>query len=171
MSLIDRMPAAESRAARYRYRFASREGCWLTGLVTTGPFSDAHERVTACWDEIAARYRELGLDEEPVEWLSPCHGRETEFTCYLGLISPEPVASIPEAMVTIELRPHDYAVASFKGTQEQLIEVYHDLDTWIVKQGRERNYQSLWLESYPRPYERSQDDLELEIWLPLREQG
>ncbi|HYH11688.1 MAG TPA: GyrI-like domain-containing protein, partial [Thermomicrobiales bacterium] len=62
----------------------------------------------------------------------------------------------------------EYAVASFKGSQAELIEVYQDLlDAWIVAQGRQRNYAVLWLESYPRPYQRTQPDLELEIWLPL----
>lgn len=155
-------------AERYRYRFASRDGCWLTGLVTTGSFTDAHERVTARWDELAARYQEIGLPGEPAEWLSPCHGRETEFSCYLGLTSPEPVVAVPEGMVSIELRPHEYAVASFRGSQSELIETYHDLDAWIAAQGRERDVAVLWLESYPRPYQRTQPDLELEIWLPLR---
>lgn len=168
MNLIDQDVSGTSLAEQYRYRFASRDGCWLTGLVTTGPFTDAHQRVTAKWDELAERYKEIGLDGEPDEWLSPCHGRETEFSCYLGLTSPDPVASVPEGMVSIELRPDEYAVATFKGSQEELIEVYTDLDRWIVEQGRERNYRVLWLESYPTPYQRNQPDLELELWLPLR---
>lgn len=168
MSTTEQMDRLEHLAERYHYRIDSRDACWLTGLVSTGPFDGAHERITALWQELAMRYREIGLRDEPVEWLSPCHGRETEFTCYLGLTSDDPVSEVPDGMVAIELRPHEYAVASFRGSQEELMAVYQDLDEWIVTQGRERNDAVLWLESYPRPYKQSQPNLELDIWLPLR---
>lgn len=166
MSVIDNPVAPETNAERYRYRLTSREGSWLTGLVTSGPFTDAHERVTAQWEELTARYREIGLGE-PAEWLAPSHARETEFTYYIGLEHAEPFTTIPERMVSIELRPREYAVASFTGSQDELIQVYTDLDAWIVRQGRERDSRSLWLESYPRPYRRGERVLQLAIWLPL----
>jgi predicted transcriptional regulator YdeE len=154
-------------AERYRYRLARREVGWLTGLVTTGPFDGAHARVTAQWEELAARHREIGLEGEPDEWLAPSHGRETEFTYYIGLPHAAPLAAVPDGMVAIELRPHEYAVASFAGSQDELLQVYADMVGWIVRKGRELYTLLLWLESYLRPYRRGERHLELEIWLPL----
>ena len=154
-------------AQSHHARFASREGFWLTGLVSTGPFTDANERISSLWTGLVRRQDELAVQASPEEWLSLCHGRETEFSCYLGLATPERPATIPEGMVSIEVVPHEYAVATVEGTQDDVNAVYTQLPEWAAAHGREWNRSILWIESYPEPYRDGETQLNFEVWLPL----
>lgn len=154
-------------ADQHDVRIASREGFWLVGLVSTGSFRDANARIGALWEELVARRAELKLPRDPGEWLSLCHGRETEFTCYLGLALPEEPPSVPRGMVAIEVPPHEYGVASVRGTQADVNAVYTQLPAWIEAQDREWNRSILWIESYPEPYRDGETELHFDIWLPL----
>jgi predicted transcriptional regulator YdeE len=152
---------------RHRAHFATRDGFWLTGLVSTGPYADANERISGLWDELVLRQDEM---EIPSEWLSLCHGRETEFSCYLGLGSVERPSIVPKGMVTVEVPTHEYAVARVSGSQDDVNAVYTYLPAWSGAHGREWNRSILWIEVYPEPYRHGTTELKFEIWLPLVEQ-
>lgn len=152
---------------KHDVRLDRRESFWLTGLVSTGPFTDANRRISRLWQELVARRRELDLPDAPDEWLSLCHGRETEFSCYLGVGTSEPLAEVPEDMVSVEVLPHDYAVARAEGTQDDVNAVYTQLPAWIEEQGQAWNRSILWIEVYPEPYRDGQTELNFEVWLPL----
>ena len=154
----------EAFQRRHDVHIAYRDGFWLTGLVSTGPFSDANTRISALWEELVNKY---GEDAQPDEWLSLCHGRETEFTCYLGVASASRPGIVPDGLMLCEVKPHEYAVASVSGTQEDVNAVYLQLPTWIEAQGREWNDAILWIEAYPEPYRDGQTELDFKVWLPL----
>jgi AraC family transcriptional regulator len=166
--MTDAMPAEiVAFERRHDVRVASRDGFWLTGLVSTGPFTDAHRRISNLWEELIARQGELDLPGPPDEWLSLCHGRETEFSCYLGVATDERLAIVPAGMVAVEVPPHEYAVARVEGTQDDVHAVYTYLPAWIEEQGQKWNRTILWIEAYPEPYRDSQTELDFEVWLPL----
>lgn len=148
-------------------RMDTRDGFWLVGLVSTGPYADAHERMTALWRTIDDRQGELALDSEPDEWVSLCHGRETEFSCYIGVAMPVVPTNVPDGMVAVEVLPHEYAVSPVRGTQDDVNAVYTQLPAWIEGQGRVWDRAALWLEVYPVPYRDDQTEMHFEVWLPL----
>lgn len=145
----------------------TRDGFWLVGLVSTGPYTDAHERITALWRTIVGRQGELALASEHAGWMSLCHGRETEFSCYIGVAMAARPAEVPDGMVAVEVLPHEYAVAPVRGTQDDVNAVYTMLPGWIEARGREWDRSTLWLESYPAPYHDDQTEMHFEVWLPL----
>jgi predicted transcriptional regulator YdeE len=155
-----------SFARRHNAHFATRDGFWVTGLVSTGPFVGANERISRLWDELVSRQDEMDVASE---WLSLCHGRETEFSCYLGLGSDERPSIVPKGMVTVQVPPHEYAVASVSGTQDDVNAIYTYLPAWVGAHDREWNRSILWIEAYPEPYRDDTTELNFEIWLPLVE--
>jgi len=150
------------------FRIVSRDAFWLTGMVNSGPHATGRQWVRALWAEFLARQDELpdGLDRSI--FVSPCHGRETEFTFYLGYTSAEPPAFVPSGMVSILVPAHDYGVATIvSGSQEDVMQTYGALPTWIRQQGREVNREILWLELYAAPPRPVGEAIDQEIWLPL----
>lgn len=146
----------------------TRDGFWLTGVVGSGPHGTGQVWVRDLWHVLLERSATLpdGLDRDLV--VSASHGRETEFTCYLGYTSRAPVDIEGIAgVVQIEILGHDYAVASLSSTQEDVIAAYLGADAWATEQGRSVNRAILGLEMYreaPRPIG---EPVEVEIWIPL----
>ncbi|HVL26495.1 MAG TPA: GyrI-like domain-containing protein [Thermomicrobiales bacterium] len=149
------------------FRIATRDAFWLTGMVDSGPHATGREWVRAMWADFLARQDELPETLDRSVFVSPCHGRETEFTCYLGFASEQQPSHVPDGMVSILVPAHDYGVATVSGSQEVVIQAYGALPAWIVQQGRQVNREILWLELYTAPPRPIGDPIDLEIWLPL----
>ena len=152
------------------FRVEVRERGWLTGLVLSGPFELAETRTAEAWDSLVSQVDDLPEPLNRDEWLSACHIRETELTCYIGMTSRESVSDLPGDLVSIQIPRHEYLVARHRGSREELGNLYAAMFAWLLREGREVNREILWLERYTAPY-RQGDDLDMEIWLPLREQG
>jgi predicted transcriptional regulator YdeE len=118
------------------------------------------------WADFLARQDDLPEDLDRSVFVSPCHGRETEFTCYLGYASEQP-NSVPDGMVSILVPAHEYGVATVSGLQEDVMHAYGALPAWIAEQGRQVNREIVWLELYAAPPRPIGDPIDLEIWLPL----
>lgn len=152
------------------FRVEKRERCWLTGLVVSGPFGVAEALTADAWESLAARVDGLPDTLNRDEWLSACHIRETELTCYVGMTSKEAVPDVPDDLVSIQIPRHEYLIAHHRGTRDELGNLYAAMFAWLQRKEREVNREILWLERYTAPYQGG-DDLDMEIWLPLREQG
>lgn len=151
-----------------QFRIEPRAACWVTGMVDSGPHVTGRQWVRAMWDRFLSREHDLsgGLDRSV--FVSPCHGRETEFTCYLGYASDARPERVPDGMVSILVPEHDYAVAVVSGSQEDVMRAYADLPAWAEDQGRDVNRELLWLELYNTPPRPIGERIDLEIWMPLR---
>lgn len=151
-----------------QFRIESRHAAWVTGMVNSGPHQTGQQWVRAMWDAFLSRQDELpdGIDRST--FVSPCHGRETEFTCYLGYESASRPETVPDGMVSIFIPAHQYAVAVVSGSQDDVIATYSALHAWVPGQGREVNGEILWLERYMTPPRPIGGQIDLEIWLPLR---
>jgi predicted transcriptional regulator YdeE len=149
------------------FRIVSRDAFWLTGMVNSGPHATGREWVRALWTAFLDRHGELpdGLDRSV--FVSPCHGRETEFTCYLGYASPEEPTNVTDGFVSVLIPAHEYGVATVSGSQDDVMRAYGDLPAWIAAQGRQVNREILWLEQYSAPPRPIGEPITLEIWLPL----
>jgi predicted transcriptional regulator YdeE len=150
------------------FRIEARERSWLTGMAISGPFELAERRTNDAWKSVAGMASSLSdaLDRE--EWLSACHMRETELTCYVGMTSDEPVADLPDDLVSILLPRHEYLVARHSGSREELGNLYAAMFAWLQREDRDLNREILWLERFDAP-PGPDGDLDLEIWLPLRD--
>lgn len=149
------------------FRIATRERTWLTGIVISGPFEIAEGRTLDAWEALAAREPSLPEALHRDEWLSACHIRETELTCYVGMTSDEPVHDLPDDLISIQIPRHDYLVAHHHGTREELGNLYAAMFAWLQRHEREVNREILWIERYGAPSGRGVE-LDMEIWLPLR---
>ena len=149
------------------FRLDSRDEMWVTGMVNSGPHETGPQWVREMWRDFFSRDAELpeGLDRSA--FISPCHGRETEFTCYLGHASSSRPVSVPDGMVSIRIPPHEYAVATVSGSQDDVRQTYADLPAWAKEQGRQWNTSLLWLEFYRESPHPIGERIDLEIWLPL----
>ena len=149
------------------FRIETRPRQWLAGTGIAVPFELAEARTDAAWTALVDRVDTLpeGLHRE--EWVSACHMRESELTCYVGLTSDEAVAGLPDDFVTFPIPRHEYLVARHTGGREELGNLYAAMFAWLQREGREVNREILWLERYASPPTPGSDP-EMEIWLPLR---
>ena len=152
------------------FRIETRERQWLAGIGIAVPFERSEARTEAAWEALIAKADNLPESLHRDEWLSACHIRESELTCYVGLTSDEPPAELPDDLVAFSIPTHEYLVARHTGGREELGNLYAAMFAWLKREGREVNREILWLERYTAPPTPGTDP-ELEIWLPLREQG
>jgi predicted transcriptional regulator YdeE len=150
------------------FRIATRERQWLAGVGITGPFELAEARTAEAWASLVEQVGELPESLGRDEWLSACHMRESELTCYVGLTSDQQVADLPAELVSFPIPRHEYLVAHHTGGQEELGNLYAAMFAWLQRNGREVNREILWLERYASPPTPGTDP-DMEIWLPLRE--
>lgn len=152
------------------FRIEARERCWLTGLAVSGPFEIAEDRTADAWESLSARADDLPEALNRDEWLSACHVRETELTCYVGMTSLEPIPNLPGDLVSILIPRHEYLVAHHSGSREELGNLYAAMFSWLQRHDRELNREILWLERSTAPSRRG-SNFDVEIWLPLRDTG
>ena len=150
------------------FRIETRERQWLAGIGVTGPFEQAEARTEAAWASLIALADRLPEALDRDEWLSACHMRESELTCYVGLTSDAPVDALPDPLVAFPVPRHEYLVARHTGGRGELGNLYAAMFAWLHREGREVNREILWLEVYASP-PAPDSDPEMEIWLPLRE--
>lgn len=149
------------------FRIETRERQWLAGVGIAAPFEQSEARTDAAWESLVARIESLPEALHRDEWMSACHIRESELTCYVGLTSDAPVEELPDDLVTFPIPRHEYLVARHTGGREELGNLYAAMFAWLQREGREVNREILWLERYVSPPTPGSDP-EMEIWLPLR---
>ncbi len=149
------------------FRVETRERTWLTGIAITGPFDIAESRTLDAWEDLAAREPSLPESLDREEWLSACHIRETELTCYVGMTSASAAVDLPDDLISIQIPRHEYLVAHHHGTRDELGNLYAAMFAWLQRYEREVNREILWIERYGVPFGRDAE-LDMEIWLPLR---
>lgn len=152
------------------FRVEGRDRCWLTGIAVSGPFEIAEERMAEAWESLAGRADDLPDVLKRDEWLSACHMRETELTCYIGMTSDEQVTDCPDDLVCILIPRHEYLVAHHSGSREELGNLYAAMFSWLQRHDRELNREILWLERFDAP-PHPEKDLDMEILLPLRDEN
>ncbi|HEX2037155.1 MAG TPA: GyrI-like domain-containing protein [Chloroflexota bacterium] len=135
---------------RAGYHFETKGEFWLVGLGSCGPYKQAREWVLPLWEALLRRQHELPPVVDRSVYVSPYHGRETEFTCYVGLAAREEVVDLPPGMRCIRIPTHTYAVGSVRGSRAEIDEVYRTLPEWAEAQGRRPDKGSLWLEIHPQ---------------------
>ena len=137
------------------FHFETVESFWLIGLGSSGPYfnpqTPSNNWVIPIWREFLQRQNELPATADRSRYLSPCHGRETDFTFYCGLAVSEKPSHLPAEMTAIRIPTHTYAVGTVTGAREEIDRVYAALPPWAAEQGYPVNNAILWLESYPYP--------------------
>ncbi len=149
------------------FRIETRERQWLAGTGFAVPFEQSEARSEAAWETLVAQVDRLPEALHRDEWLSACHIRESELTCYVGLTSDEPIGNLPDDLVAFPIPRHEYLVARHAGGREELGNLYAAMFAWLKREGREVNREILWLERYASPPAPGTDP-DMEIWLPLR---
>lgn len=154
------------------YRFETRQCFWFVGVGGAGPYFDPRRPednwVVPLWEEL---FRKEGMIPDVVDrttYISPCHGRESEFTFYGGFASNERLERFPERLVTFRVPTHTYAVGTVNGGQDAIEQIYHELPEWARRHGRSVNRSIVWLEVYPeRPVLQPDGPFRFEVWLPV----
>lgn len=157
------------------YHFEVLDSFWLIGLNGSGPYFDrmkpSENWVIPIWQEFLSRQDELPPACDRSRYLSPCHGRETDFTFYCGCAVAEKPSQIPAGMKAIQMRSHTYAVGTVSGTLAEVERVYTTMKSWAASQGHPVNNAILWFESYPNgPTLQAGQPHFFQIYLPVDNQ-
>jgi predicted transcriptional regulator YdeE/catechol 2,3-dioxygenase-like lactoylglutathione lyase family enzyme len=151
------------------FEIVARDESWFVGLNTSGPFATARQRVMRSWHEIKARQGELPASVDRSRFIAPSHGRQHEFTYYVGFAAPTEVLELPEGMHCFQLPAKSYAFGSVRGPAEEINRTYAELPKWARTKGWEVNKEILWLEIYPEPpSDDPTDPFHFDIYLPVR---
>ena len=150
-----------------KFHLANRPEFWLVGVGASGPHEGAQIWVRRLWDRFLGMADELpdGLDRSV--YVSPCHGRETEFTIYIGYTMPNDPGELADGLVKVRIPAHTYGVGTVSGTQAEVNRLYGELPAWMDAQGTPTNREILWLEIYPDPPRPIGEPIDLEVWLPV----
>jgi predicted transcriptional regulator YdeE len=164
---------AESNAKpEQEYRFETIEEFWLVGLGSSGPYFSPHKVeanwVMPLWQEFIRRHKELLDPVDRSTFISPCHGRETDFTFYCGFAAPLPPETLPEGMLSLRIPTHTYVVGRVDGPRSEIDRLYRVLPQWAAGQGHAINERILWLERYAvAPNLHPDGPFHFEICLPV----
>lgn len=153
------------------YRFERKAGFWFVGVGSAGPYFDPNHPednwAVPLWRELFDKETMLPSGADRSAYISPCHGRESEFTFYGGFAYNSRPDQVPEGFVAFHVPPHTYAIGAVNGGREAIAEVYGELPAWAESQGRSINRSILWLEVYPeRPVLEPDGPFRFEVWLP-----
>lgn len=149
------------------FRIVSRDAFWLTGMAGSGPHAFGRRWVRTPWAAFLAQQDGLpdGLDRSV--FVSPCHGRGTEFSCYLRYASPEEPITVPAGFLSVFIPAHEYGAATVSGSQDDGMDACGALPAWIIAQGRQVDRELLRLEHDVAPPRCIGEPIDLEIWLML----
>jgi len=153
-------------------RIVSVEARQLLGIGWTGPYSAARE-LPRRWREFVQRAEEIPGRVHPGTFLSPIHGRKTDFTVYIAVeVDPDDEAAPPEGLVRLTLPDQRYAVMTHRGPASRVQETYRALYAWMEKSGLHRDKDALWLEVYDQGYTPAADEhmgegCAFDVYVPL----
>src|ERR1043165_299599 len=92
------------------YRLVHKEAFWLVGVSASGPYAIAQTWIPPLWDTFVRRANELPPTLDRSAYVCPTHGRETEFTYYIGFAAGEELTELPTGMLCIQILAHTYVV-------------------------------------------------------------
>ncbi|ASS74233.1 hypothetical protein CIG75_04035 [Tumebacillus algifaecis] len=144
----------------------------LVGIAWSGAYADAKE-IPALWIDFVARAEEISERVSPEAFISPCHGRQTEFTCYLTAEVAD-FTTFPEGMKGITIPAQTYVQITHRGPMTAVEATYTRLYRWIEENGYQPNRAELWLEVYDERYNSAKHDPnraenEYDIFMPIIE--
>jgi predicted transcriptional regulator YdeE len=151
------------------YHFVDCAESWFVGLGSVGPYRTSRAWVMPIWEELIRRQGELPASVDRSVYLSPCHGRESEFTFWIGFACREEIMNPPTGMSCFRLPPHTYAVGEVRRPREEIDRLYDTRGPWADSEGRPTNPSILWLEIYRQPPAADPaGPFDYDIYLPLR---
>lgn len=132
------------------FSLVSRQASHFVGLPWTGPYAKAAE-IPLLWRQFGERLHELDASVGRSRYVSPCHARRSEFTVYVGVEAPQPIA-VPDGMVTFLLLPQRYAQFAHQGPMAAVTQTYSRAFAQLREHGVRRDLAVLWLELYDDRY-------------------
>lgn len=141
-------------------------------IGSSGPYFDPKRPednwAMPIWRELFDKEDVLPIGADRSAYISPCHGRESEFAFYGGFAYNERSDQVPEGFVAFYVPPHTNAVGVVNGGRDAIAEVYGELPAWVEEQGRSVNRSILWLEVYrERPVLERDGPFQFEVVLPV----
>src|SRR5689334_25313466 len=118
-----------------QYRVVHKEAFWLAGVSGSGPYATSQAWVPPLWDTFVRRANELPATLDRSAYVCPTHGRETEFTYYIGFAAAEEPAGLPAGTLCIQVLAHTYAVGRMRGPQSAINPTYAALIASIAPHG------------------------------------
>jgi predicted transcriptional regulator YdeE len=159
-------PPTETDEGGGECRLVTVEGCWLVGVVDSGPHRSAGAWAGRLWGRARKEGDALTCTLDRSAYLCPNAARHTEFTYYIGWQSSEEVTDLPEGFVCIELPARTYAVGTQRGDW-RAHDVYADLKAWMDESGLLGLTGELGIEAYPPEGARSGPALLFDAYLPV----
>ncbi|TCS96721.1 GyrI-like domain-containing protein [Hazenella coriacea] len=152
-------------------RILTKESFQFMGIGWTGPYTMSRE-IPHIWENFISRIKEIPNQVQPGVFVSPCHDRVTDFTCYIG-VEVDSANQVPKGMLTLTVPTQRYAVFVHKGPIKTTPETYRKAWTWIERMGYIKDHSTLGLEVFDKRYIPSIDDPGspdnmYEIYIPIK---
>lgn len=152
-------------------RIITRTSFQIVGVGWTGPYTSRWE-IPHLWKEFVKRVDEIPDQMRPGVFISPCHDRVTDFTCYIG-VQVKSAEKIPDGMLALTIPSQRYAVFLHRGPMDTVPSTYQKARAWIQKLGYEKDYSTLSLEVFDSRYNPAVDDPAstnnvYEIYIPIK---
>jgi AraC family transcriptional regulator len=143
----------------------------IVGVGWTGPYSAAHV-IPNLWRDFTNRVYEIKNKINHNVFVSPCHDRPTDFTCYIG-VEVHDFEQVPSGMISLTIPTQKYAHFTFKGPMVNVTDFYVQCFAWLKQEGFEKNHAVHGLELYDQRYHPANDDParetnEYEILIPIK---
>lgn len=144
----------------------------IIGVVWTGPFERAAE-VGQLWKRFMSTAPTIDGRLNPTEYISPCHDRTTDFTCYIG-VEVEPETPTPQECTRLVVPEQIYACFQHKGSMSQVESTYNQAFTWMKENGYSKNLSRFTLEVYrdesynPTIHDANRAENSYDIYIPIQ---
>jgi AraC family transcriptional regulator len=124
------------------------------------------------WEAFLKRVHEIPDQVRPGVFVSPCHDRVTDFTCYIG-VEVRSADQVPEGMLALTVPTQQYAVFTHKGPIRNVPTTYQRALKWIERKGFQKDHSTLGLEVYdhrylPTTHDGNSPDNMFDIYIPIK---
>lgn len=131
-------------------RIITKESFQIVGVSWTGPYTMTRE-LPNLWKLFVGRVNEIPHQVRPGVFISPCHDRVTDLTCYIG-VEVKTADQLPEGMIALTVPTQRYALFTHRGPINSAPATYQRAWKWIEKMGYQKDYSTLGLEVYDHRY-------------------
>jgi AraC family transcriptional regulator len=152
-------------------RIVTKDSFQIVGFGWTGPYTMSRE-IPKLWEKFLKRIDEIPHQLRPGVFISPCHDRVTDLTCYIG-VEVKSADHVPEGMLALTVPTQRYAVFTHKGPIKSAPATYQRAWKWIEKMGYQKDHSTLGLEVYdhryvPSIHDPSSSACTYEIYVPIK---